>query len=137
MPRKTKCLADMPPPRILLYPPTNSPHRPQGKFLQLHWQGLEYLIFADASIHGYHNQILAGFAKEQGLSHRWITAAQLELENPDLEVLGGGRFRLDQHAGTLELWDNSQAYGRFRTKGLAKRIAAAGPPWSDLRVSIR
>jgi len=137
MPSKTKCLPKMPPPRILHYPSTDGVTRSQGKFLQLHWQGQEQLIFADASIHAYHNQILAEFALEQGLNCRWVTPEQLELEHPDLDVLGGGRFRLDREAGTLELWDDSQAYGRFREQGLAERIAAAGAPWSALRVSIR
>lgn len=137
MERKTKCLAKPPTPRILHYRPTGGGQRSQGKFLQLYWQGLEHLIFSDATMHGYHNQILARFAAEEGLSCHWVTAEQLELKHPDLEVLGGGRFRLDPLAGTLDLWDNSQAYGRFREQGLAERIAAAGPPWSDLRVSIR
>lgn len=137
MQRKTKRLPKMLPPRIRHYPSTDSVLRSQGKFLQLRWQGVEHLILADGRIHGYHNQILAAFAAEQGLSHRWITADQLKLQHPDLEVLGGGRFRLDREAGTLELWDDSQAYGRFREQGLAERIAAAGAPWSELQVRIR
>jgi len=136
MQRKTKRLPKMPPPRILHYPSTGSVKRSQGKFLQLRWHSQEHLLFAEAGIHRYHNQILAEFAAEQGLAFRWTTAAKLELEHPDLEVLGGGRFRLDLVSGTLDLWDDSKAYGRFREQGLAERIAAAEAPWGELQVRI-
>lgn len=107
-----------------------------GKFLQLVWHGEEYLVFAPAAAHRFHNQILARFLAERNIDHRWRDEQTLEFEADRLEVVGGGRFRLDANARTLELWDNSQAYGRFTEPGLAQRIAGADHAWSAYRVEI-
>ena len=112
------------------------PQQSSGKFLQLRWRGRETLLFAPADRHRYHNQILAAFAAEQGLPHRWITPERLELNHPDLLVIGGGRFDLDLAAGSMRLWDASQAYGSFRPEGLATGLAQAGPPWDSLALVI-
>ena len=112
------------------------PQQSCGKFLQLRWRGRETLLFAPAESHRYHNQILAAFAAEQGLPHRWITPERLELNHPDLLVIGGGRFDLDLASGSLRLWDASQAYGGFRPEGLAAALAQAGPPWGSLSLAI-
>jgi len=107
-----------------------------GKFLQLVWRGDEYLVFADAAARRFHNQILACFLAERGIEHRWRDEQTLEFDGAQLTVVGGGRFRLDTVARTLELRDNSQAYGRFAESGLAERIAAADHAWSVYRITI-
>lgn len=120
---------------ILDYPPpAGQPY--EGKFLQLTLHGREYLLFAPRALHQYHNQILAHFLEDQGLAHRWLDRETLRVEAPELRVIGGGRYRVDTRAGTLALWDNSQAYGRFDERGLAQKIAAAGHPWSGFTVRI-
>jgi hypothetical protein len=50
--------------------------------------------------------------------------------------VGGGRFRVDLERGTLDLWDDSHAYGRFDERGLAARFAAAEHPWRGLVLRI-
>lgn len=107
-----------------------------GKFLQLIWRGDEYLVFAEPAAHRFHNQILARFLAERGVEHRWRDEQTLEFDGAQLTVVGGGRFRLDTASRTLELWDHSQAYGRFAEPGLAERIAAADPAWTGYRVTI-
>lgn len=109
----------------------------EGKFVQLEWRGREYLLFAPKTLHDYHNQILGQFLAEQGIAHHWASQQTLAVDDPDLNILGGGRFRADPRAASLSLWDNSQAYGRFREAGLAERIAAAAHPWSGYTVVIR
>jgi len=108
----------------------------EGKFLQLRWRGEEVVIFADQARHRYHNQILAHFLSDQGITPRWSAPSHLEAAHPDLLVIGGGRFYLDRDRWRLRLWDASQAYGRFREAGLAEGLVAAGPPWEELTLVI-
>lgn len=123
---------------IIDYPPPAGGAGPrEGKFVQLEWRGREYLLFAPKALHDYHNQILGRFLAEQGIAHHWASLQTLVVDDPDLVILGGGRFRADPQAASLSLWDNSQAYGRFREAGLAGRIAAAAHPWSGYTVVIR
>lgn len=124
---------------ILTYPPLGDESQPgvyEGKFLQLTWRGQGYLIFASRQLHHYHNQILGNFLADNRIAHRWVTEARLEVNDPDLVVIGGGRFRLNLGDMHLELWDNSQLYGRFDEQGLFEKIAAAHRPWSSVKVSI-
>lgn len=124
---------------ILVYPPPGGAPEPrayEGKFLQLVLRDTEYLVFAPRALHRFHNQILAGFLAERDIPSRWIGEQTLEVNAPDLAVIGGGRFRVDNDTGTLELWDNSQAYGRFEERGLPGKIAAAGHRWGRYRVKI-
>lgn len=108
----------------------------EGKFVQFSWEGTEHLLFATREQHRFHNQMLARFLAEHGIPHRWIDDQTLEIETDTLLVLGGGRFRYRQQQNLLELWDNSQAYGRFNETGIEAKIHAAGHPWSGARVSV-
>jgi len=107
----------------------------EGKFLQLRLAGRDCLLFAAASECRYHNQILARFLSEQGISHRWEGAANLVAEHSALALTGGGRYRLDPTGKTLHVWDDSSVYGRFDPSQMAAQLAAAAPPWNELRFS--
>ncbi len=107
-----------------------------GKFLQIRLHGQEYLLCSPSALHNYHSQILARFLEEAQIPHRLADEQTLELDAPELAVLGGGRFEVDPQAKTLSLWGHSQAYGRFEEHRLAQRIAAAVHPWSKLQVHI-
>ena len=108
----------------------------KGKFLQLRWRDQEYLLFADFGHHRYHNQILASFCESHTIPCEWLGEYQLQVEDPALEVLGGGRFHLDVSRKTLNLCDNSQIFGRFQEKGLKEKIAAANHSFSEYEVNI-
>ncbi len=107
-----------------------------GKFLQLVLRGREYLIFAPFELHRYHNQILAHFLEEKNIPHRWTGKEKLEINDSGLEVVGGGRFHSDAGRKTLDLWDDSQVYGRFDERGLPEKIARAGHAWSNCKINI-
>lgn len=124
----------MPAPIVVTYCPGGSDC--EGKFLQLELDGTEHVVFAPSNQHGYHNQILERFLDEQGIACRW-DGQDLRVDYPGLRVVGGGRFRLHVANGTLELWDSSQAYGRFDDGRIAERIRAAAGPWSGLTIVIR
>jgi len=66
----------------------------------------------------------------------WSNQETLQIDEPELMVSGGGRFRVDTLTETLLLWDNSQAYGRFEESGLSDKVAGAGHPWSGYEVKI-
>lgn len=129
-------MPEMRPCRLILYPPLDKTDG-EGKFLQLIWRGVEYLLFANRETHRFHNQMLAQFLTESGVPHTWVDDQSLEVDDEQLEVIGGGRFRLNRSRGLLELWDNSTAYGRFDEHVLENQIHTAGPPWDRIEVSIR
>lgn len=108
----------------------------EGKFVQLKWRDREYLIFADFDTHRYHTQILGQFLDEQGIPHHWDDPQHLDLENSPVAVMGGGRYRADTANKALELWDDSQAYGRFQDEGLTERLARTTHPWQGFSVRI-
>jgi hypothetical protein len=124
---------------ILTYPTPMEDDAPlEGKFLQLGLAARDYILFATATATEcrYHNQILARFLSEQGIPHRWEQAENLVVDHPELAVTGGGRFRLDVSCESLHVWDDSSVYGRFDPSRLAAQLAAAGPPWGRLALSV-
>jgi hypothetical protein len=124
---------------IIDYPLPESAANPtdyEGTFLQLRWRGQEYLVFAPQTLHRYHNQLLAHFLTDHAIPHRWLNQETLQVDEPELAVSGGGRFRVNTLTETLRLWDNSQAYGRFEESGLPDKIAGAGHLWSSYEVKI-
>ena len=123
---------------IVFYPATAEPQgfESKGKFIQFTLGEREYLVFAPFSLHGYHNQILAQFIRENDIAHRWFGRETLVIDDPELLVIGGGRYHLDEQRGVLKLSDNSQAYGRFDERGMAEKIAASNHAWSRYKVVI-
>lgn len=122
---------------IRIYPPNiEGDATIEGKFLQLRLVARDCLLFASAIACRYHNQILARFLSEQGIPHRWHDVETLVVDDPELTVIGGGRFRLDPARQTLHVWDDSSLYGRFDLPRLAAQLAAAGGPWERLTLSV-
>lgn len=108
----------------------------EGKFLQLRWQGNDYLLFATRDRFRFHNQMLGRFLANHALPHHWRDEATLEFDLPRLSVIGGGRFRFTREPQRLELWDESQAYGRFEEWGLAESIRASGHLYGKGEITI-
>ena len=122
---------------ILTYPtPMEDDASLEGKFLQLRLAARDYILFATVTECRYHSQILARFLSEQGIPHRWEQAVHLVVDYPGLEVVGGGRFRLDVSRESLQVWDDSSVYGRFDSSRFAVQLAAAGPPWNRLALGV-
>ncbi len=115
---------------VITLPDFRAATRPvEGKFVQLAWRGNNYLLFAAASQHKYHNQMVAQFLGRHGIRHRWIGGDRMEWDDATLQVHGGGRFRLDPAAQSLSLWDRSTAYGRFDEVAVRSQLAAEDSPW--------
>ncbi len=123
--------------QVLIYPPQGDGDAPiKGKFLQFNLVPWDYILFGAATEYHYHNEILARFLSEQGIPHRWEGAEHLVVEDPELRLKGGGRFRLDPTQETLHVWDESSVYGRFDPAQLRAQLAAAGPPWERFVLSV-
>ncbi len=124
---------------ILTYPSLENPLNNtayRGKFLRLMLHEQQYLIFASSELHRFHNQILAHFLTDRNIPHHWAGNQVLEIKSPELTVIGGGEFRINATNKSIELWDNSQAYGRFDERVLPEQIASAGHPWSVFSARI-
>jgi hypothetical protein len=126
-------------PRMLVY--TSEEHSQfvnelAGKFLQFIWNDQIWLVFASSELHRYHTQILEHFLKDRGIPHSWIDDQTLKVGDPAVEITGGGRFRVKEAETILELWDNSQAYGRFNETSVTDEIASSDHPWSKFYIRI-
>lgn len=125
--------------QIYLYLPDNLPTVPdrmEGKFLQLQFQDTVFLLFAPKTLCPYHVHLLARFATEHGIAHHWRDDQSLDISHPRLNVLGGGKFRLNLENQTLTLYDDSQAYGRFRDDQIIQQVAEADHAWSRLALIV-
>lgn len=108
----------------------------RGKFVQLNWKGQPWLLFASKDQHAFHNQIVAHFLSEQHLPHHWQSPEVLTFEQPQLEIVGGGRFELLWEERRLTLSDNSLVYGRFDEGLLQASLQHVGMPWADFTIEI-
>ncbi len=108
----------------------------RGKFVQISWQGEPWLLFASKDQHAFHNQIVAHFMSEQHLPYHWQSPEILNFEEPDLAIVGGGKFLLDWQAKQLNLSADSMVYGRFREEGLKESLAECGMPWREFVINI-
>lgn len=109
----------------------------RGKFVQLNWKGAPWLLFASRDQHAFHNQIVAHFMSELHLPHHWRSPEILKFDQPELEILGGGKFWLNWQEKQLVLADNSMVYGRFVEDGLKAALQGSGLPWAGFEIEIR
>lgn len=126
--------------QIKTYPTLEAMHHlneVRGKFVQINWKGEPWLLFASRDQHGFHNQIVAHFMSEQHLPHHWHSPELLHFDQPELEILGGGKFSINWQEKQLVLSDNSQVYGRFVATGLKEALQHSGLPWAGFEIEIR
>lgn len=122
---------------IRTYPPVDSGSTQSGKFLQINCEGVAWLLFTTPETHRFHNQLLAQFLEEEHIPHHWFNEETLEFPVERVQVTGGGRYSLNLEAGSLDLWDNSQAYGRFDAGLAADQLADSPAPWCNLNLVMR
>ena len=108
----------------------------RGKFVQIRWKGEPWLLFASKDQHAFHNQIVAHFMSEQHLPFHWQSPEILYFEQPDFEILGGGKFLLDWPAKQLKLHADSMVYGRFHEEGLIESLNENGMPWRGFVIEV-
>lgn len=120
------------------YPPVkqlDNENEIQGQFVQLLWQGKEYLLFSAKAIHRFHHQMLAYFLADHGVPHRWVDDKTLYVDPREVGITSSGHFRLDKNRNLLEIWgDKSQGFDRFKEAGIRSKIHGARHPWSEAKV---
>ena len=99
-----------------------------GKFVQLMAREEEYIVLESQNVCPYHANIVEKFLLTRGVSGRYNAKRDnFTPSNSEWEILGGGKWHIDEHETTLELWGESLAYGSFHPAGLADNIEAILP----------
>lgn len=109
----------------------------RGKFVQIRWKGAPWLLFASKDQHGFHNQIVAHFLSDLHLPYQWQSPERLLFEQPELEIVGGGKFELNWGTQELSLFGDSMVYGRFDEALLRDSLQRVGMPWAGFSITIR
>ncbi|MBI5847172.1 MAG: hypothetical protein HZB31_04360 [Nitrospirae bacterium] len=107
---------------------TPVPHKRGGKFVQLRNSDGEYLVFSPKELSSFHANIVERFCLMQKLKGRYTSKRMdsYEIDDPEWEVVGGGKWHIDTREKRLVLFDTSGTYGRFDSNKLKDRIKASG-----------
>lgn len=101
-----------------------------GKFVQIFSIGTsdtEYLIFSPKPIAPYHADIVERFCLQKEIDGYYDKGRYVYIiHNQNWKVKGGGKWLIDDNVRTLNLFDDSKAYGRFNSKGLQEKILSEG-----------
>ncbi|MBI5102937.1 MAG: hypothetical protein HZB33_14040 [Nitrospirae bacterium] len=96
-----------------------------GKFVQLRdvCNDREFIILSPVKLSTYHADIVERFCGLNKLPGVWNPGrTNFRIQDPCWSVVGGGRWAIDTVKKTLDLDSSSQAYGRFDSAGLKKRL---------------
>lgn len=114
----------------------SAPDKITGKFVQIRNDQTEYLVFAPKEFAAYHANIVERFCMDRGIKGAYRGEEKTyEIRERGWDVVGGGKFEIDKSKKVIRLYDNSMAYGRFDSKGLAEKIQSIGN-LSDYKVMV-
>lgn len=112
------------------------PDKIAGKFVQIRNKQTEYLVFSTKELALYHANIVERFCLDRGLKGAYAgEEKRFDIREPGWIIVGGGKFDIDKSSKQIRLFDNSLAYGRFDSKGLAEKIKSI-EKFSDYQVMI-
>jgi len=98
-----------------------------GKFVQIRNNQTEYLVFSPKELTPYHANLVEKFCMDRGLKGAYRgEEKRFDIREPEWKIVGGGKFDIDKSRKQIRLYDNSLAYGRFDSKGLAEKIRLTG-----------
>jgi len=90
-----------------------------GKFVQIRHGGDLYLVLSPKELTKYHANIIERFCMDKGLEGNYDAKREVyRIHDRAWEILGGGKFERDTNTKAIKLYDNSMAYGKFRSEGL-------------------
>ena len=117
--------------------PDGVPAARQGKFLHLVEDGgNELLVLSPYELSRFHAQILERYCTLNGIEGRFVRKPDFyEATGPDVEVVGGGHWKLDEAEYRLELFGESKIYGRFGAAGLEDKVRTL-PEYAKYKVVI-
>jgi len=94
-----------------------------GKFVQLRNNDAEFIVMSPALLSKYHANIVERFCNLNNLDGYWNSGkTSYQFVDVAWSVVGGGKWMINSNEKTLELGSSSQAYGRFDSAGLKKKI---------------
>ncbi len=94
-----------------------------GKFVQVNKDRSDYLILSPKELSKYHANIVERFCKQNNIDGYYNKEYHIfEIVDPVCEVIGGGKWKIDDQDKRIHLFDDSQAYGKFNTIGLKDKI---------------
>jgi len=98
----------------------------QGKFVHLvEGRKDEILVLSPYELSMFHAQIIERYCTLNGVEGRFIRKPELyEIIGADIEIIGGGHWKLDEKEFSLALFGESTIYGRFRAEGLQSKLQA-------------
>jgi len=104
--------------------PDGIPAVRQGKFLHLVVGGEdELLVLSPYELSTFHAQILERYCVLNGVEGRFIRKPELyEVVGADIEIIGGGHWKLDEAQLLLTLFGESTIYGKFGVEGLQRKV---------------
>ena len=107
-----------------------------GKFVQIRNGNALYLIFSPKEFTKYHANIVERFCMDKGVEGRYDSKREkFFLQDQAWGIVGGGKFERDTNKKTIKLFDNSMAYGKFKSEGLKEALTAL-PEFSGYTVTI-
>ncbi len=97
-----------------------------GKFLQLVEDGeIELLILSPYELSKYHAQILERYCMLNDIEGRFVKKPDyFQVTAADIEIIGGGHWKIDESLRRLVLTGESTMYRRFNPEGLAEKVRA-------------
>ncbi len=109
-----------------------------GKFLQLVEDGeVEMLILSPYQLSKYHAQILERYCVLNDIEGRFVKMPDFfQATGSDIEVIGGGHWKIDDSVRRLVLNGESTMYGAFNKEGLSGKVRAL-PEYSSYTVMVR
>ena len=95
-----------------------------GKFVQIRNESTEYLVLSPKELSSFHANILERFCLLQGLKGEYATKRMDKYEITDTawEIIGGGKWFVNEHRKWLHLFNESGVYRKFDPAGLKERI---------------
>ena len=117
--------------------PDGMPAVRQGKFLHLLEGGeKELLVMSPYELSMFHAQILERHCKINGVEGRFIRKPELyEVIGADIEVIGGGHWKLNETEFQLRLFGESTVYGKFRAQGLLEKVRSI-PEYGQYKIVV-
>ncbi len=108
----------------------------KGKFVQIRNESVLYLVFSPSEFTQYHADIVQRFCLDRGIEGSFDPEKKrYDIHDQAWEILGGGKFELDRDKKVIKLYNDSMAYGKFRTFGLKETMIAV-PEFSGFTVLV-
>ncbi len=108
----------------------------RGKFVEIRNELIHYLVFSPSEFTKYHADIVQRFCLDRSIEGSFDPEKKrYAIHDQAWKILGGGKFELDRKKKAIRLYDDSMAYGKFRTFGLKETIDAI-PEFSGFTVLV-